>query len=413
MKVCIHRGTKEIGGTCIEIESQCQRLVLDIGLPLDAIDDNITLPPVSGFKNLDKSLLGVFISHPHVDHYGLAQKIEQNVPVLIGEDALKIIAAGNCFTFREIALKNIQTIKNKMTISLGPFKLTPYLVDHSAYDSYALLVEADNKRLFYSGDFRRHGRKGKIFERFISNPPTNIDVLLMEGSTLGRLDSANVYPTEIDLEKTLIEAFKKTEGIVLLWCSSQNIDRLVTVYRASRYAKRQFVADMYTAHMLKSIGNPRLPHPGYENFRVFLPKYQKKIIIKKKLFHLAKTFSRYRIYDSELNKKSSKIVMLFRPAMMSDFDGYDFIENCTLVYSLWTGYLKDERYKDFLNWLNQKNIHIMHCHTSGHAPLADLQKIAEAVSPKMLVPVHTFAPDLYRQYFKNVVIKTDGQWWEI
>jgi hypothetical protein len=36
VRVCIHRGTKEIGGTCVEIESLGQRIVLDVGLPLDA-----------------------------------------------------------------------------------------------------------------------------------------------------------------------------------------------------------------------------------------------------------------------------------------------------------------------------------------------------------------------------------------
>jgi ribonuclease J len=38
MKVCIHRGAHEIGGTCIAIESQGKRLVLDIGQPLDYPD---------------------------------------------------------------------------------------------------------------------------------------------------------------------------------------------------------------------------------------------------------------------------------------------------------------------------------------------------------------------------------------
>jgi len=34
MRFCIHRGTHEIGGTCVEIEAQGKRIVLDIGLPL-------------------------------------------------------------------------------------------------------------------------------------------------------------------------------------------------------------------------------------------------------------------------------------------------------------------------------------------------------------------------------------------
>ena len=34
MRVCIHRGTQEVGGTCIEIEAEGKRIVLDVGLPL-------------------------------------------------------------------------------------------------------------------------------------------------------------------------------------------------------------------------------------------------------------------------------------------------------------------------------------------------------------------------------------------
>ena len=76
MKICIHRGTKEIGGTCVEIESQGKRLVLDVGLPLDApADDTFPLHPIRGFDAPDPSLLGVVISHPHQDHYGLAHRL--------------------------------------------------------------------------------------------------------------------------------------------------------------------------------------------------------------------------------------------------------------------------------------------------------------------------------------------------
>ena len=39
MRLRIHRGTKEIGGTCIEIEAQEKRIALDVGLPLDAPDE--------------------------------------------------------------------------------------------------------------------------------------------------------------------------------------------------------------------------------------------------------------------------------------------------------------------------------------------------------------------------------------
>ena len=69
MRICIRRGAKQIGGTCIEVESQGKRLLLDIGLPLDCPDtaENY-LPDVPGLKQEDLSLLGIVLSHPHLDH---------------------------------------------------------------------------------------------------------------------------------------------------------------------------------------------------------------------------------------------------------------------------------------------------------------------------------------------------------
>jgi ribonuclease J len=413
MKVCIHRGTKEIGGTCIEIESQGMRIVLDIGLPLDAEIDDISPPPVSGFKDPDKTLLGIFISHSHLDHYGLAGKLRPGTPILIGQAAKRIIDSSRTFVPGSVELGSTTDLEHGKTITLGPFVLTPYLVDHSAYDAYALLVEADGQRLFYSGDFRGHGRKGKLLDRLVSTPPKDVDVLLMEGSTLGRSGIDNKYPSESDLETKFLELFQSTKGMALVWCSGQNVDRLVTVYRACRQAGRQFIADMYTASVLRAIENPRLPQPGWAGFRVYLPWTQKRRIIKKELFDLAKSFAPWRIYPEQLSKEADKSVMLFRPSMRKDLEKANCLEGATLIYSLWSGYLKDDRYKRFNEWLDQNNIPLVHCHTSGHAPVSDLKRLSEALAPKMLVPIHSFEPDRYSEFFENVELKEDGQWWDI
>jgi len=194
MRVCIHRGAHQIGGTCVEIEAQGKRIILDIGLPLDSELPDVPLPPVAGFTEFDPSLLGVFISHPHLDHYGLAPKLLPEIPILIGLAALRILTAAGAFVPSGVTFHNTIEIKDRTPIVLGPFTLTPYLVDHSAYDAYALLVEAEGQRLFYSGDFRGHGRKGKLLDRLVSHPPNDIDILLMEGSTLGRSGVDDKYP---------------------------------------------------------------------------------------------------------------------------------------------------------------------------------------------------------------------------
>jgi len=412
MQVCIHRGTHQIGGTCVEIEAQGKRIILDIGLLLDSELPDVPLPPVSGFTEFDPSLLGVFISHPHLDHYGLAPKLLPEIPILIGLAALRILTAAGKFVPGGVSFNNTIEIKDRTPIVLGPFTLTPYLVDHSAYDAYALLVEAEGQRLFYSGDFRGHGRKGKLLNRLVSHPPKNIDVLLMEGSTFGRSGVDDKYPSESELESKFLELFRNIEGMALVWCSGQNIDRLVTVYRACRHSGRQFIADMYTACVLRAIENPRLPQPGWAGFRVYLPWTQKQTIIKKELFDLAKSFALWRIYPDQLRKEANKSMMLFRPSMRKDLEKADCLKDATLVYSLWSGYLKRDQYRPLVDWLNKKSIPLVYCHTSGHAPVSDLKHLADALAPKMLVPIHSFKPEQFPDHFENVVLKDDGQWWE-
>jgi ribonuclease J len=142
MRVCIHRGTKEIGGTCVEIESQGQRIVLDVGLPLDAADpDALPLHPIKGFKAADKSLLGVVISHPHQDHYGLAHRLPEETAFLIGKAAESILAAAALFSRAGLKLQNVRHLADRIPIKLGSFTITPYLVDHSTGKQFGFFFQ--------------------------------------------------------------------------------------------------------------------------------------------------------------------------------------------------------------------------------------------------------------------------------
>jgi ribonuclease J len=401
MRICIHRGTKEIGGTCVEIESQGKRIVLDIGLPLDATDpDDMQLYPVPGFDTPDNSLLGVLISHPHQDHYGLANRLPEETVFLIGEAAQSILEAADLFTPAGLKLKHVIHLRDRKPIELGPFTITPYLVDHSAYDSYAVLVEADGKRLFYSGDFRIHGRKSILVERLIAAPPKDVDLLLMEGTTLGRPDTGKGFPTEEDLVPKFIDLFEKTDSMTLVWASGQNIDRLVTLYKACRKAGKQLILDVYTAHILRATGNERIPQADWEGIKIFLPASQKYRIIKDQAFELSNVFKPYRIYPEKFPAAASKSVMLFRPSMIRDLDKIEGLQIGRLIMSMWGGYLEDERNKPLLDWLKAQGIGLDHCHTSGHATLDDLKRLRYSMSNATVVPIHGEHP--------NTIIKWDG-----
>src|SRR4051794_7359507 len=193
----VHRGTQQIGGSCIELEADGARILLDVGLPLDA--DGVSeelLPDVSGLQTDDPTLRAIVISHGHGDHWGLLPLCKPKVPLAMGAATARIMSAAAPFVPNSFVPEVTFELTDRKALQIGPFAITPYLVDHSAYDAYALLIEAGDKRLFYSGDIRSHGRKGALFERLINNPPGEVDTMLMEGSSLGRLDEETQFPTE-------------------------------------------------------------------------------------------------------------------------------------------------------------------------------------------------------------------------
>ncbi len=411
MRICIHRGTAEIGGTCIEIESQGKRLVLDVGLPLDAASaDDFPLHPISGFAAPDPSLLGVIISHPHQDHYGLAHRLPCETHFLIGEAAQAILSAARLFSPVGLKLGTVSHLEDRRPITLGPFTITPFLVDHSAYDSYAVLVEAEGKRLFYSGDFRTHGRKASLTDRLISNPPLDVDVLLMEGTCVGREDKS--FPSEDDLVVPMTELFRQTVGMPLVWCSGQNIDRIVTVFKACKQAKRQFIIDMYTAEILRATGNRRLPQADWNGIKVFLPTSQKLRIIQAKALDVSDSYKPYRIYETQLAYAAPRSVMLFRPSMVRDLESAECLTGAAVICSVWSGYLDDPRQQPFVDWMKGGGIRLDHSHTSGHASIADLRRLRDAFPNAKAVPVHLTDRERFSTLFSNVQVRGDGEWWE-
>jgi ribonuclease J len=85
LKLVVHRGTQQIGGSCIELRAGSgERLILDAGRPLDAPEGATGLLP----ESLDRSAPAtVLISHPHQDHWGLICHAAHQRPRLSGRPA--------------------------------------------------------------------------------------------------------------------------------------------------------------------------------------------------------------------------------------------------------------------------------------------------------------------------------------
>jgi len=406
----IHRGCHEIGGNCVEIEAEGKRIVVDIGLPLSD-DADVDVPDVSGLKSSDASLLGVIISHPHPDHYGLLEKVAEKVPVYMGEAARRIIDVSGFFTPLP-TLGDFEPLpyKDRKRIELGPFTITPILIDHSAFDSHCFLIEVGGKRLFYSGDLRAHGRKSHLFEQFVAIPPPNIDVLICEGTQVGR-NPDFAFPDEGSVTQQMATHFRSAKGMGLVWCSSQNIDRLVSVFEAAMISGRQLIIDMYTAEVLRATVTDDVPKPGRDGVLVYLPFSQKNLIKREKAFEIPGRYYPHRIYPEKLASAASDSVMIFRPSMLGDLKRAQCLDSAVLISSVWSGYLSKETKR--LDEMKAIGVVQHHVHTSGHATVDELKRFVAAFPKSRIIPIHLEDREGFTELSPNVELKNDHEWWSV
>lgn len=416
MWLIIHRGAKEIGGSCIELQSENSKILIDFGLPL--VDENKEpfdkstvqnkstqelistgiLPDIRGlYADEAPDIQAILLSHPHQDHYGLLSFVNPEIPVYLSQGCKELIEVSYFFRQTGYDLKNVKTVEKWKPFKVGNFTITPYLVDHSGFDALAFLIESEGKKIFYSGDFRGHGRKNVLFDNMLKNPPKNIDYLILEGSMLGR--DKGRYHTETDIENELTRILRKEADLFFVACSSQNIDRLVSIYRACVRSNHIFVLDPYTAlilHKLKKISRHIPQYDWCKNIRLFfVPNgYTRKMAEDKSLF----LFKSAKITYQEMQSIRNQLVIKDSHSARQYFAKKNGLSNTTLVYSMWDGYLSSV--KPF--W-DKHNVPVLKIHSSGHAYIEELQKFVEAINPKYIIPNHTFFPKKYSEYFAGKI----------
>lgn len=427
LDLTIHRGTHEIGGSCVELCSSSgnTRLIIDIGMPLVNADKSPfdwdvhrkstlsgllhekILPKIDGlYENDNPSVAAVLLSHAHIDHYGFLRFVHSDIPIYMSVGTKSLAEVSNVFLNTSVKLDRVKTFEMWQTFKIGEFAITPYLMDHSAPDAAAFLIEADGKRIFYTGDFRGHGRKGVLLDRLTKDPPPHINYLIMEGSMLGR--DEGLFPDETSVEQSLHDLILSNKGPCYVFSSSQNLDRLVSIYRATRRSGRTLVIDLYTAFVLDklSVISPSIPQFDWEGIRVLYSYYhaQKLADLDKALLY---KYKKSKIEFEEIRDTPDDKVLLakdsryFRNLITKLKDA----SNAIAIFSMWHGYLERS---DLEQFLESYGVPITEIHTSGHAYIRQLQMLVNALKPRWIIPIHTFYPEKFKEMFPNVIQLKDG-----
>jgi len=391
MEINIIRGQNQIGGSIIEVSSKNTKIILDVGSNLD--DKEIVVPKIEGLFKGEAKYDGVLISHYHSDHEGLATKILPEIPIYMGEKSYEIHKITREYIKKEY-LKEPKTFKADEEFLIGDIKITPYLCDHSAFDSHMFLLECEGKKILYTGDFRSNGRK--FFQSLLNKLP-KVDALITEGTNLSNNKIGKINLTEKELEKKGIELLKGNDRPVFVLMAGTNIDRIVTFYKIANATKRLFLLDTYAGKITDTIGG-NIPNPRtFSNVRIFLTNQDK--------YEILKNYPKNKIGKNEIANKN--FMMCIRSSMKQYLENrskeFSF-EGCVLFYSMWEGYKKQENMKEFLKFMEEKGVKTISLHTSGHADEKDFDKLIKKVEPEIIIPVHTENSEWFKRYENYEVI---------
>ena len=377
MKITIHRGTHQIGGSAIEISTKSTRIILDFGneLSLDEKYTSINLD-INGVTRGIPDCDGIVISHYHMDHLGQLTSALPEIPLYMGELSKEIAIISVEYKDKDLYLRLLgaNTFRGGEAFTIGNIHIRPLVIDHSAADSYMFVIEAEGKRVLYTGDFRMHGLRHHILEKLVNTYIGEVDVLITEGTSLSR-DADECISEAAVLED--ISSYIQDGKYVFVMCSSTNIDRIMGIWQ-NMPTDKVLICDAYQKKILDTVIN----NVYYES-------------------------SLYRRHDSPLVLNKGPYPKYYMDhGFVSLVRGTEYFishikefpkDDVRIIYSMWTGYIEENLL--LKNLLNTYPFYI--CHASGHVSKDDLVQLIELVDPDIVIPVHTDIPEKLERIVPN------------
>ncbi len=450
VNIKIHRGTRQIGGTITEIYTENTHIFIDFGSELTVNpEDSTDAKMIDMIKNAKCD--AVLFSHYHGDHVGLLEHIPvkdirgKEITLGIGKVARQVLVNIQGTLANDISRPEEQQAHKEMlsllqnnsrwldfmddltvgneqysTFDIGDFHITTIRVDHSAYDSYMFVIEAEGKCIVHTGDFRVHGRLGEGFfdrlKEFMVDK--KVDILLIEGTMLGRLDEEPMSEKKL-LAKATELLMKPENKYAYLICSSTNMESLASFHKAV----------LISNSMKEKFGNRDCKRAMYVNHYV---KEQMDLFASVEPditwgFNKANPFEQ----QGKFNEKLGMSQMEYMEEngfliLIGKSDAYKkYIEpfkekNPLLIYSMWNGYVDDETadtYDEKWGALYKSFKRKKKLHTSGHAVKKDLEEMIAIVNPRQaIVPIHTEFKESYevlKGVGKKVKCLSDGEVFEV
>jgi ribonuclease J len=305
----------------------------------------------------------LFVSHPHIDHVGLAGFVRPEIGVHAAPEAIALLgalAAGGDvlpgprdFTAPPTAWVPVEA---STKVHVGPMTVQRFDLDHDVPGASGYQVTTSDGVLAFTGDVRFHGHHPERSWAF-AEAVAGCDVLVTEGTTLS-FDGAYPPRTEADVTRDYAAALAGTHDLMLQAVYPRDLDRVRALTAAAAQLGRVVLWPEQTAAFLRAAG------------------------VEAAVMDLAA------VRDSP-------------GAYVVQLDAGDLPSLLDLPLGAGSAVLHangeplgpfDPRWALFTDWLGHLGVPVRHIGCSGHASADDLHEMVYRIRPKVVIPIHTRSP---------------------
>src|SRR4029078_3797436 len=133
-------------------------IVVDAGIMFpdeELLGVDIIVPDITYLRENTSELKTIFLTHGHEDHIGALPFILPylNVPVY-GSAFTMALVKNKLEQHALLGQEQLNTVKEKDSVTLGPFTVEFFHVTHSIVDSFALAIKTPVGTIIHTGDFK-------------------------------------------------------------------------------------------------------------------------------------------------------------------------------------------------------------------------------------------------------------------
>lgn len=378
-------GLEEIGRNMTVIEYADNIIIIDMGLQFPEEDQygvDYIIPNVASLKGKERNILGVILTHGHLDHIGAVPHLlpALGYPTLYGTKLTLAMAQKRLEEYQQTARPRLYPLEpGKDRIRLGVFEIELFRVSHSIPDACGVIVHTPEGIVVHTGDFKMDyymsGERPADIARIAKLNTENVLALLMDSTNAGL---AGKQLAESEIQHNLDSIIGDAKGRVIIGTFSSLLERVQQILVAAEKANRKVAIEGFS---MKT--NVEIAHQlGYVN-------------IKKGLIVPIENLDDY---------PDNRVVLLCTGAQGEDNAAMARIINGehrsfrirpgdTVVFSssVIPGNERSvQRLKDGLYRQGAEVIHykMLDIHAGGHGMAEDLKLALSLIKPKYLIPFH-------------------------